>query len=68
MGLSAVNVAIPALVLDLQASAAQVGWSTVYILSSVMCFTTSRLADRYGRKRVFVYGLWVNGLAATVSV
>ena len=69
MGLSAVNVAIPALALDLQASAAQVGWlPTVYILSSVMCFLpASRLADRYGRKRVFVYGLWVNGLAATVS-
>jgi len=69
MGLSAVNVAIPALALDLQASAEQVGWlPTVYILSSVMCFLpASRLADRYGRKRVFVYGLWLNGLAAMAS-
>lgn len=69
MGLSAVNVAIPALALDLQASAEQVGWlPTVYILSSVMCFLpASRLADRHGRKRVFVYGLWLNGLAATAS-
>lgn len=69
MGLSAVNVAIPALALDLQASAEQVGWlPTVYILSSVMCFLpASRLADRHGRKRVFVYGLWLNGLATTAS-
>lgn len=64
--MSAVNVAIPALALDLQANAMKVGWlPTIYILSNVaFILPFGKLADNYGRKRVFVAGLTLNALAA----
>lgn len=66
LGMAAVNVAIPALALDLQANAMKVGWlPTIYILSNVaFILPFGKLADNYGRKRVFVAGLVLNAVAA----
>ena len=66
LGMAAVNVAIPALALDLHANAMKVGWlPTLYILSNVaFILPFGKLADNYGRKRVFVAGLVLNALAA----
>ena len=66
LGMAAVNVAIPALALDLQANAMKVGWlPTLYILSNVaFILPFGKLADNYGRKRVFVAGLILNAVAA----
>lgn len=66
LGMAAVNVAIPALALDLQANAMKVGWlPTIYILSNVaFLLPFGKLADNYGRKRVFVAGLVLNAVAA----
>jgi EmrB/QacA subfamily drug resistance transporter len=64
--MAALNVAIPALALDLHANAMKVGWlPTLYILSNVaFILPFGKLADNYGRKRVFVAGLVLNALAA----
>lgn len=66
LGMAAVNVAIPALAEDLQANAIKVGWlPTLYILSNVaFMLPLGKLADNYGRKRIFVAGLALNALAA----
>jgi EmrB/QacA subfamily drug resistance transporter len=66
MGMASVNVAIPALAQDLQANATKVGWlPTLYLLSSVMfMLPVGKLADNYGRKRVYTLGLALNVIAA----
>ncbi|MGB3726962.1 MAG: MFS transporter [Glaciecola sp.] len=66
MGMAAVNVAIPALAEDLQANASKVSWlPTLYILSNVaFMLPFGKLADNYGRKRIYVWGLVLNTLAA----
>lgn len=66
MGMAAVNVAIPALAEDLQANAMKVGWlPTIYILASVaFMLPFGKLADNYGRKRIYVLGLFFNAFAA----
>jgi EmrB/QacA subfamily drug resistance transporter len=68
MGLAAVNVAIPPMALELGASAVKVAWlPTLYILSNVaFLLPVGKLADMYGRKRMFVSGLILNTLAALV--
>ncbi len=60
------NVAIPALADDLQATASQVGWlPTLYMLGSVaFMLPVGKLADMYGRKRMYALGLLVNAVAA----
>jgi EmrB/QacA subfamily drug resistance transporter len=66
MGLAAVNVAIPALAEDLQANAIKVSWlPTLYILANVaLMLPFGKLADNYGRKRIFTLGLVLSGLSA----
>lgn len=68
MGMAAVNVAIPTLAADLQANAIKVGWlPTLYILANVaFMLPFGKLADNYGRKRVYVLGLLVNAIAAAM--
>ncbi len=68
MGMAAVNVAIPALAEDLQANAIKVGWlPTIYILSNVaLMLPFGKIADNYGRKKVYVLGLALNALAAAM--
>lgn len=69
MGMASVNVAIPNLASDLNASANLVGWlPTLYLLSSVaFMLPCGKLADNYGRKRIYVAGLSLNVVAATMS-
>lgn len=66
MGMAAVNVAIPVLAEDLQASAIKVSWlPTLYILANVaFMLPFGKLADNYGRKRVYACGLLLNTLSA----
>jgi EmrB/QacA subfamily drug resistance transporter len=66
MGMAAVNVAIPALAEDLQANAMKVAWlPTLYILANVaFMLPFGKLADNYGRKRIFALGLLLNALSA----
>ncbi|MDT0595793.1 MFS transporter [Glaciecola petra] len=69
MGMASVNVAIPALAADLNASAIKVAWlPTLYILSSVaFMLPCTKLADNFGRKRIYSIGLAVNIVAAFMS-
>lgn len=66
MGMAAVNVAIPTLAEDLHANANKVSWlPTLYILSNVaLMLPFGKLADNYGRKRMYVWGLALNAIAA----
>ncbi|MEH6457336.1 MAG: MFS transporter, partial [Cocleimonas sp.] len=67
MSLSATLVAIPAIARDLQADAIYVSWiPAIFLLSNlVMLLPTGRLADIYGRKRIYLIGSIVF-LVATV--
>ena len=66
MGMAAVNVAIPVLAEDLQANAIKVAWlPTLYILANVaFMLPFGKLADNYGRKRIYALGLWLNAISA----
>ncbi|MFC4698855.1 MFS transporter [Glaciecola siphonariae] len=68
MGMAAVNVAIPTMAEDLNANAMKVGWlPTLYILANVaFMLPFGKLADNYGRKRVYVLGLLLNAIAAAM--
>jgi MFS family permease len=57
-----VNVAIPTIRHDLHASFAQVefiiaGYGLTYAVALITC---GRLGDRFGRRRMFVIGLWLS--------
>ena len=69
MGMASVNVAIPSLAEDLQVAAGKVGWlPTIYILSSVAFMLPAvKLADMYGRKRIYTFGLMLNAITALAS-
>lgn len=66
LGLAGVNIAIPNLAEDLQASAKMIGWMpTLYLLSSVIfMLPCGKIADNYGRKRVYTVGLALNAFAS----
>jgi MFS family permease len=66
MGMAAVNVAIPSMANDLLADANKVGWlPTIYLLSNVaFMLPVGKLADNFGRKRVYMAGLLLNAVAA----
>ena len=59
--LSAVNVALPVIQLDLAANAVELSWiSTAYLLATAVCLVPiGRIADIHGRRRVFIIGLMV---------
>lgn len=66
MDISIVNVALPAIRLDLGASAAGLQWTVdayTLVLASFLVLAGS-MADRFGRRRVFVLGLLVFGLGS----
>src|SRR5512142_1262703 len=56
---SSVNIALPAIGREFQMSAVLMSWvPTAYLLSAAMCLVPfGRLADIYGRKRVFSWGI-----------
>lgn len=66
LGMASVNIAIPDLAADLQANAKLVAWlPTIFLLSNVaLMLPFGKLADNYGRKRLYTYGLILNALAS----
>lgn len=66
IGMASVNIAIPDLAADLQANAQMVSWlPTLFILSSVIfMLPAGKLADNYGRKRIYTYGLALNAFSS----
>src|ERR1700689_3766046 len=59
LGFFIVNVALPSMQAHLDASAGSVEWVVAgySLTSAVFLITGSRLGDRYGRRRVFAFGL-----------
>lgn len=66
LNITIVNVALPAIQRGLDAGPADLEWvSAAYLLAfAVALITAARLGDLWGRKRVFLVGLAVFGLAA----
>jgi EmrB/QacA subfamily drug resistance transporter len=64
--MASVNIAIPDLAADLHANAKMVSWlPTLFIVSSVIfMLPAGKLADNYGRKRIYTYGLGLNAFAS----
>jgi len=56
--LSAANVALPAIAVDLKINAVMLSWIPMaYLMASAMfVLIFGRLADMYGRKRIFIAG------------
>ncbi len=57
---SSINIALPAIGKEFQMGAVLMSWvPTSYLLSAAMFLVPfGRLADIYGRKRIFAYGMW----------
>ncbi len=68
--LSAVNIALPTLAQEFPMDAIQMGWvSTAYLLASaVFLVPFGRIADIYGRKKVFATGLSIFTLASFLMI
>ncbi len=58
---SSINIALPAIGREFQMSAVLLSWvPTSYLLSAAMFLVPfGRLADIFGRKRIFSYGMWI---------
>ncbi len=56
---SSINIALPSIASEFGASAILIGWiPTAYLLSLAVCLVPfGRIADIYGRKRIFTYGI-----------
>jgi len=67
--LSAVNIALPAIQNDLPMDAVTLSWvATAYLLSAaVFLVPMGRLADIYGRKKIFVIGMLLFTIGAALS-
>lgn len=68
--LSAVNVALPAIQKEMGLDAVTLSWiSTAYLLAmAVFLVPMGKLADIYGRKKIFTTGLFIYTLASTLTV
>lgn len=68
--ISSVNVALPAIQSDLQMDAVQLSWiSTAYLLAvAVGLVPAGKVADIYGRKKVFATGLGLYTLGSALAV
>lgn len=66
---SATNVALPAIQRDFHLDAVVLAWvPTVYLLScAVFLVPCGKIADIYGRKRIFIYGILVFTFAAFLT-
>ncbi|MDO6748219.1 MFS transporter [Gilvimarinus sp. 1_MG-2023] len=65
LGMASVNVAIPALAEELSANGILVSWiPTAVLVANIVCMLPAgKLADIWGRKRVFQLGIVINALA-----
>lgn len=63
------NIALPTIQRDLDASAGELVWAIdSYILAfAALLFTWGALGDRYGRKRILVIGLFIFAIASAAS-
>ena len=54
-----VNIAMPAIITDLDATVSQASWvlNSYNLVLAVFFLSMGRVADRYGQKRVFIFGL-----------
>lgn len=66
---SATNVALPAIQQSFHMDAVLLSWvQTAYLLSTaVFLIPIGRLADIYGRKRIFIYGIWIYTIASIIA-
>ncbi len=69
MAVSGLNVAIPSIQRDLDATASDLQWifDSYAIVFAGLLLTAGALGDRFGRKRALVFGLGVFGLGAVVG-
>ena len=63
---SAVNIALPTIGKEFHMDAIALSWvATAYLLSSAVCLVPfGKIADIYGRKKVFLYGIAIFSLAS----
>ena len=68
LGMASVNIAIPDLAAELQANAKMVSWiPTIFLLANVaLMLPFGKLADNYGRKRIYSYGVMLNMLSSSM--
>ncbi|KYC53932.1 MAG: putative transporter [Candidatus Methanofastidiosum methylothiophilum] len=66
---SSINIALPALGEEFQIDAVLLSWiSTSYLLAAAISLVpTGRLADLYGRKKIFAYGIVIFTVATLIS-
>ncbi len=66
---SAINIALPAIGRELNMNTIMLGWvATSYLLAaSVFLLPFGRLADRNGRKRLFIFGITLFGVASLLT-
>ena len=66
---SATNVALPAIQADFHFDAIILAWvPTVYLLScDVFLLPFGKIADIYGRRKIFIYGIWVFTLSSFLT-
>ncbi len=69
LGMASVNVALPAMARELNASAVLVSWVPTIVLISNIIFMlpAGKLADNVGRKRVFLWGIALNSSASALA-
>lgn len=66
---SAINVALPAIAKEFKADAVSLSWvATGYLLAAAMFLVPfGRIADIYGRKKIFTYGIVIYTVAAVMA-
>ncbi len=69
LGMASVNVALPTMAKELNASAVLVSWvpTVVLIANIIFMLPAGKLADNLGRKRVFRWGIGLNTLASAFA-
>jgi EmrB/QacA subfamily drug resistance transporter len=67
--LSAVNIALPTIGKELSLDAVMLGWITTALLmsSAALLVPFGRIADIYGRKKIFIYGMVILTLSSLFS-
>ena len=69
MGVSGLNIAIPSIQRDLDATATDLQWifDSYAIVFAGMLLTAGALGDRFGRKKALMFGLAVFGIGAVIG-